>query len=33
MSVLLWQTSDELPCGMYFMAPFGNESTLFRLAG
>ena len=32
MSVPLWQTSDGLPCGMHFMAPFGDEATLFRLA-
>ncbi len=32
MSLPLWQTSDGLPCGMHFMAPFGDEATLFRLA-
>ncbi len=32
MSVPLWHTSDGLPCGMHFMAPFGDEATLFRLA-
>jgi amidase len=32
MSVPLHWTSDGLPCGMQFMAPFGDEATLFRLA-
>lgn len=32
MSIPLSQTSDGLPCGMHFMAPFGDEATLFRLA-
>ena len=32
MSVPLHWTSDGLPCGMHFMAPFGDEATLFRLA-
>jgi amidase len=32
MSVPLYWTSDGLPCGIHFMAPFGDEATLFRLA-
>lgn len=32
MSVPLHWTSDALPCGVHFMAPFGDEATLFRLA-
>jgi amidase len=32
MSVPLHWTSDGLPCGMHFMAPMGDEATLFRLA-
>jgi amidase len=32
MSVPLHWTSDGLPCGMHFMARFGDEATLFRLA-
>ena len=32
MSIPLSRTSDGLPCGMHFMAPFGDEATLFRLA-
>jgi amidase len=32
MSVPLHWTSDGLPCGMHFVAPFGDEATLFRLA-
>lgn len=32
MSVPLHWTSDGLPCGLHFMAPFGDEATLFRLA-
>ncbi len=32
MSVPLHWTSDGLPCGVHFMAPFGDEATLFRLA-
>jgi amidase len=32
MSVPLHWTSDGLPCGMQFMAPMGDEATLFRLA-
>ena len=32
MSVPLHWTSDGLPCGMHFIAPFGDEATLFRLA-
>ena len=32
MSVPLQWTSEGLPCGMHFMAPMGDEATLFRLA-
>jgi amidase len=32
MSVPLHWTSDGLPCGMHFMAGFGEEATLLRLA-
>jgi len=32
MSVPLHWTSDGLPCGVHFMAPFGDEATLFQLA-
>jgi len=32
MSVPLHWTSDGLPCGVHFMAPFGDEAALFRLA-
>ena len=32
MSVPLHWTSSGLPCGMHFIAPFGDEATLFRLA-
>jgi Asp-tRNA(Asn)/Glu-tRNA(Gln) amidotransferase A subunit family amidase len=33
MSVPLHWTADRLPCGVQFIAPFGDEATLFRLAG
>jgi amidase len=33
MSVPLHWTADGLPCGVQFIAPFGDEATLFRLAG
>ncbi len=33
MSVPLSRTSDGLPCGVQFIGPFGDEATLFRLAG
>jgi amidase len=32
MSVPLWWTDDGLPLGVQFVAPFGDEATLFRLA-
>jgi len=32
MSVPLYQHSDGMPCGVQFIAPFGDEATLFRLA-
>ena len=32
MSVPLYETADGLPCGSHFMAPFGEEALLFRLA-
>ena len=33
MSVPMHWSSEGLPCGVQFIAPFGDESTLFRLAG
>jgi amidase len=33
MSVPLHWTADELPIGMHFLGRFGDEATLFRLAG
>ena len=33
MTVPLYWTPDGLPSGSQFMAPFGDEATLFRLAG
>jgi len=33
MSVPLHWTADGLPSGVQFIAPFGDEATLFRLAG
>lgn len=33
MSVPLHWTADGLPCGTQFVAPFGEEARLFRLAG
>jgi amidase len=33
MSVPLAWNRDGLPIGMHFLAPFGDEATLFRLAG
>jgi amidase len=32
MSVPLYWTKENLPCGVQFIAPFGNEACLFRLA-
>lgn len=32
MSVPMFWTEDDLPCGVQFVAPFGDEATLFRLA-
>ena len=33
MSVPLHRSADGLPVGVHFVAPFGDEATLFRLAG
>jgi len=33
MSVPLYWTGAGLPLGVQFIAPFGDEATLFRLAG
>jgi amidase len=33
MSVPLYWTPDEMPLGVQFIGPFGDEATLFRLAG
>ncbi len=33
MSVPLHWTADGLPCGVHFIGRFGDEATLFRLAG
>jgi amidase len=33
MSVPLHWTPDGLPCGAHFIGPFGDEATLFQLAG
>jgi len=32
MSVPLWRNADDLPIGVHFLGPFGDEATLFRLA-
>jgi amidase len=32
MSVPLWWSGEGLPCGVQFVAPFGDEAALFRLA-
>jgi len=32
MSVPLWWNADGLPIGVHFLARFGDETTLFRLA-
>ncbi len=32
MSVPLYWTADQLPCGLHFMGRYGDEATLFRLA-
>jgi amidase len=33
MSVPLYWSPSGLPIGVHFMAPYGDEATLFRLAG
>ena len=33
MSVPLWWNDDGLPIGVHFLGRFGDEATLFRLAG
>jgi amidase len=33
MSVPLWRNGDGLPVGVHFLGRFGDEATLFRLAG
>jgi amidase len=33
MSVPLYWNKEKLPIGVHFMAPYGDEATLFRLAG
>jgi amidase len=33
MSVPLWHNADGLPIGVHFLGRFGDEATLFRLAG
>jgi amidase len=33
MSVPLWWNSEGLPIGVHFLGRFGDEATLFRLAG
>ena len=33
MSVPLWWNADGLPIGVHFLGRFGDEATLFRLAG
>jgi len=33
MSVPLWWNADGLPVGVHFLGRFGDEATLFRLAG
>jgi amidase len=33
MSVPLYWTEENLPCGVQFIAPLGDEATLFQLAG
>ena len=32
MSVPLYWSKTGLPCGVQFIAPFGDEQTLFKLA-
>ena len=33
MSVPLWWNADGLPIGVHFLGRYGDEATLFRLAG
>jgi amidase len=33
LSLPLWQSADNLPLGMMFTGQFGDEATLYRLAG
>ena len=33
MSVPLWSNADGLPIGVHFLGRYGDEATLFRLAG
>ena len=33
MSVPLYWSTEGLPCGIQFVAPYADEATLFRLAG
>ena len=33
MSVPLWWNAEGLPIGVHFLGSFGDEATLFRLAG
>jgi amidase len=33
MSVPLWWNAEALPIGVHFLGRYGDEATLFRLAG